>query len=145
MEITSTPKSIPIYLLTIIFFVCIATPFLYHSIFCISYCAEFSCKDIILNNFPFIIQLFYHYFSYDPGGKNNDTDTPRKKIQFLKTQKSVVNESPKPPITTLLLTYFLTYFLSYFLTYLLSLMDEPLPGIPSEFWQKAPPPCSSAD
>ena len=82
MEITSTPKSIPIYLLTIIFFVCIATPFLYHSIFCISHCAEFSCKDIILNNFPFIIQLFYHYFSYEPGEKNNDTDTPRKKYGF---------------------------------------------------------------
>ena len=60
-----------------------------------------------------------------------------KKIRFLKMQKSVVNESPKPPITTLLLTYLLSY--------LLFLMDEPLPGIPSEFWQKAPPPCSSAD
>ena len=66
---------------------------------------------------------------------------PRKKIRFLKTPKSVVNESPKPPITTLLLTYFLTYFLTYYL----SLMDEPLPGIPSGFSQKALPPCSSAD
>ena len=70
--------------------------------------------------------------------------TPPEKIRFLKMQKSVVNESPKPPITTLLLTFLLTFFLALFLTYL-SLMDEPLPGIPSEFWQKAPPPCSSAD
>ena len=64
-----------------------------------------------------------------------------KKIRFLKMQKSVVNESPKPPITTLLLTSLLTSLLSYFL----SLMDEPLSGIPSGFWQKALPPCSSAD
>ena len=67
--------------------------------------------------------------------------TPPEKIRFLKTQKSVVNESPKPPITTL----FLTFLLTYFLTYYLSLMDEPLPGIPSGFWQKAPQPCSSVD
>lgn len=71
--------------------------------------------------------------------------TPPEKIRFLKMQKSVVNESPKPPITTLLLTHFLSYLLPYFLSYLLSLMDEPLPGIPSEFSQKALPPCSSAD
>ena len=67
--------------------------------------------------------------------------TPPEKIRFLKMQKSVVNESPKPPITTLLLTSLLTSLLSYFL----SLMDEPLSGIPSGFSQKALPPCSSAD
>ena len=49
---------------------------------------------------------------------------PPEKIRFLKTQKSVVNESLKPPITTLLLTYFLTYFLSYFLTYFLLWMNH---------------------
>ena len=37
--------------------------------------------------------------------------TPPEKIRFLKMQKSVVNESPKPPITTLLLTFLLTDFL----------------------------------
>ena len=44
--------------------------------------------------------------------------TPPEKIRFLKMQKSVVNESPKPPITTLLLTYFLPYFLTYFLLWM---------------------------
>lgn len=72
-----------------------------------------------------------------------------KKIRFLKMQKSVVNESPKPPITTLLLTSLLSSLLTSLLTsllsYFLSLMDEPLSGIPSGFWQKALPPCSSAD
>ena len=54
--------------------------------------------------------------------------TPPEKIRFLKMQKSVVNESPKPPITTLLLTHFLSYllpyFLSYFLTYFLLWMNH---------------------
>jgi len=45
--------------------------------------------------------------------------TPPEKIRFLKMQKSVVNESPKPPITTLLLTHFLSYLLTHFLSYLL--------------------------
>ena len=47
-----------------------------------------------------------------------------KKIRFLKMQKSVVNESPKPPITTLLLTSFLTYLLPYFLTFFLLWMNH---------------------
>ena len=46
--------------------------------------------------------------------------TPPEKIRFLKMQKSVVNESPKPPITTLLLTHFLSYLLPYFLSYFLT-------------------------
>ena len=44
--------------------------------------------------------------------------TPPEKIRFLKMQKSVVNESPKPPITTLLLTHFLSYLLPYFLLWM---------------------------
>lgn len=66
--------------------------------------------------------------------------TPLGKNTVSKNAKSIVNESLKPPITTLLLTFLLTYFLTC-----LSLMDEPLSGIPSGFWQKALPPCSSAD
>ena len=50
--------------------------------------------------------------------------TPPEKIRFLKMQKSVVNESPKPTITTLLLTFLLTYFLTYFLTFLLLWMNH---------------------
>ena len=49
--------------------------------------------------------------------------TPSEKIRFLKTQKSVVNESPKPPITTLFLTYLLTYFLLWVNHYRASLLD----------------------
>lgn len=50
--------------------------------------------------------------------------TPPEKIRFLKMQKSVVNESPKPPITTLLLTFFLTYFFSYLLSFFLLWMNH---------------------
>ena len=120
------------------------------SIFCILYCAELSRKDIILTNFPFFIQTFYYYFSFDL--KPNKTKCNTSLLagvlfffwqHYFRDEKSVVSESFKPPITTLLLTFLLTFFLALFLTYL-SLMDEPLPGIPSEFWQKALPPCSSA-
>ena len=50
--------------------------------------------------------------------------TPPEKIRFLKIQKSVVNESPKPPITTLLLPYLLSFLLSYFLTFFLLWMNH---------------------
>lgn len=50
--------------------------------------------------------------------------TPPEKIRFLKIQKSVVNESPKPPITTLLLSYLLSFLFTFLLNFFLLWMNH---------------------